>query len=102
MPIRATTIAYFGSINLYKSYGEAQKMFLKDLVFYICKCYRILTLCENIWLCKLMLHQCPRVVFPCHSSLMEHFFPTMVTKTMNKHVLLNLKSTTTISRSFEL
>ncbi len=37
-----------------------------------------------------MLHQCRRVVFPSHSSLVERFFPTMVTKTMNMHVLLNL------------
>jgi len=49
-----------------------------------------------------MLHQCPHVEFPSHSSLVEHFFPTMVTKTMNKHVLLNLESTATISYNFEL
>jgi len=48
-----------------------------------------------------MLHQCPRVVFPSHSSLVEQFFPTMVTKTMNRHVLLNLESIATISSSFE-
>ncbi len=49
-----------------------------------------------------MLHQCPRVVFSSRSSLVEHFFPTMVTKTMNRHVLLNLESIATISSSFEL
>jgi hypothetical protein len=49
-----------------------------------------------------MLHQCPRVVFPFHSSVVEQFFRTMVTNTMNRHVLQNLESTVTISYSFEL
>jgi hypothetical protein len=41
-------------------------------------------------------------MFPSRSSPMEHVFLTMVTKTMDLHVLPNLEFATTISISFDL
>jgi hypothetical protein len=60
-----------------------------------------LSSCENIWLRKLVLHQCPHVIFTFHSCLVEQVLHAMVTKTMNLHVLPHLKSITTISCSFD-
>jgi hypothetical protein len=35
---------YFGSINTYENNDEAHHMFIKDLVLYICKKYRTLSI----------------------------------------------------------
>jgi hypothetical protein len=46
--------------------------------------------------------QCPHVIFPSHSSLVEQNLPTMVTKTMNLYVLPHLEFATIVSCSFDL
>jgi hypothetical protein len=61
-----------------------------------------LSTCENIWLKKLVLHQCPHVLFPSHSQLVEEVFHAMITKSMDIHVLQKLASVATISISFDL
>jgi hypothetical protein len=76
-PISFTIIVLFlGSTNLYKNDDEATKIYSKNCVLYV--------------LCKLILHQCPRIVFPSCSSIVEHVFLAMVTKTMELHVLPHL------------
>jgi hypothetical protein len=55
---------FFGSTNPYKNANEAQQRFIKDLVLYIYKSYRPLLTYKNIWLRRLVLRQCPYVVFP--------------------------------------
>ncbi len=42
------------------------------------------------------------IMFPSHSSFVEQMFLTMVTKTMDLHVLPNLEFATPISTSFDL
>lgn len=44
--------------------------------------------------------QCPHVVFPSHSSLVEQVLPTMVAKTMNLHVLPHLEFATIVFLQF--
>jgi hypothetical protein len=88
-----------GATNLYKNFNEAQQ-FLEDLVLYIFKGYRSFSTCENIWLHMLVLQQCPCVVFPFHSSLLERMLLTMVTKTIKFHVLPHLSFATTMSTKF--
>lgn len=46
--------------------------------------------------------QCPHVIFPSHSSLVEQVLPTMVAKTMNLHVLPHLEFATIVFCSFDL
>ncbi len=58
--------------------------------------------CENIWLQRLVLHQCPRVIFPFCVTLVKDVLPTMVSKTMQLHVLLGLVKAKTIFVNFEL
>jgi hypothetical protein len=60
----------FGSTNPYKNVDEAQQKFIEDLVLYICKGYKPLSTCENM-LKWLILHQCLRVVFLSHFSLVK-------------------------------
>jgi hypothetical protein len=60
-----------------------------------------LSSCENIWLHKLVLHQCPHVIFPFHSCLVEQVLHAMVTKTMNLHVLPHQEYIIIISCSFD-
>jgi hypothetical protein len=38
-PSSCVITIYVGSTNLYKKVNEAQKMFIEDLVLYICKGY---------------------------------------------------------------
>jgi hypothetical protein len=49
-----------------------------------------------------MLCQCPRVLFPFWSSIVEEVLLAMVKKTVDQHVLSNFASTTVVSTSFDL
>ncbi len=76
--------------------------FLEDLMLNVCKGYMFLSTCENIWLQSSMLRQCPHVMFPFHSTLVEEAISTMIIKTMNLHVLLHLAFIMTIFASFNI
>ncbi len=95
-PFGSIIIAFSGSTNLYKHGNEPQQRFLEDFVLHICKGYRPLSTCENIYLCKLIFCQCPHFVFPSHLIFVEILLPKMVQKTMDLHVLPKLETTTTI------
>ncbi len=71
-------------------------------MLHICKGYRPLFSCENIWFQRLVLCQCPQVQFPFQSFLVEEILLAMVKKTLDRHVLPNLKFVITISASFNL
>ncbi len=58
--------------------------------------------CDNIWLRRLVLHFCLRVVFPFRATFVEEMFPTMVTKTMQLHVMPRLAKAITLLASFDL
>jgi hypothetical protein len=60
-----------------------------------------LSTCENIWLQRLVLWQCPFVVFPFQTTLVEDVL-AMVSKTMQLHVLLGLARVKIVFASFEL
>jgi hypothetical protein len=58
--------------------------------------------CDNIWLRRLVLRLCLHVVFPFHVTFVKEMLLTMVTKTMQLHVLLRLAKTITLSAYFDL
>jgi hypothetical protein len=58
--------------------------------------------CENIWFQKLVLHQCPHVVFSSQFCFVKCMLLAMVKKTMDQHVLLSLAFTIVVSISFDL
>jgi hypothetical protein len=68
---------------------------------YICKGYKPLLTCENVWLHRLVLCQCPHVLFLSQFSLVENMLHAMVTKTMD-HVLSNLAFAIVVFSSFDL
>jgi hypothetical protein len=68
--IGSIIIFFFGSTNWYKNADETQQRFIY-LVLYICKGYKLLSTCENIWIKRLILCQCPCIIFPSRSSFME-------------------------------
>jgi hypothetical protein len=63
-----------------------------DLVFYICKGYKVFSFIENIWLKRLMLCGCLSFYFPFQIVIVDELLLTMIKETMNLHVLLNLAS----------
>jgi hypothetical protein len=69
--IGSTIISFFGSTNLYKNVNETQQRFIENLVLYICKGYKPLSTCENIWLRRLISCECPRIIFLSCSFLVE-------------------------------
>jgi hypothetical protein len=58
--------------------------------------------CDNIWLKRLILCLYPCVFFPFCGIFVEEVLFTMVTKTMQLHVLLGLVKVTTLLASFDL
>jgi hypothetical protein len=72
------------------------------MVLYICEGYMPLSTCENIWLQRLVLCQCPHVIFPSHLTLVKDVLPTMVSKTMQLHVLLKIVEIKIIFANFDL
>ncbi len=68
----------------------------------MCKGYRPLSTCENVWLWRLVLYQSPCVLFLFQSSFVEEVLPTMIKKTMYHHVLLNLALATMVYVNFDL
>ncbi len=63
-----------------------QKRFMEDLVLYIYKGYILLSTCENVLFHRLILCQCPCVVFRSWSSLVEQVFCAMAIETMELYV----------------
>ncbi len=61
-----------------------------------------LSACDNIWLRRLVLRFCSRVVFPSWVMFVKEVLLAMVKKTMQLHVLPELVKATTLSTSFDL
>jgi len=57
---------------------------------------------DNIWLRRLVLRFCSRVVFPSWVMFVKEVLLAMVKKTMQLHVLPELAKATTLSTSFDL
>jgi hypothetical protein len=63
---------FFGAQLIFiRKLNDAQQQFFEDLVLYICKEYMALSSYENVWLRRLILRQCPHVIFPFHFNLVE-------------------------------
>lgn len=76
-PFSFVITKYFGSANPYKNNDEVWQIFIKDLVFYICKGYRAFSTIKNIWLRRLILHQCPLVSFLFQIILVDEVLSIM-------------------------
>jgi hypothetical protein len=69
---------------------------------YIAKGYHILSLLENPWIKRFVMHENPKVVFPSRHHLIKEIFPLTVSKTMDNHVFPTLIHCITCIASFDL
>lgn len=81
---------------------EQHQQFLEDLALYILKAYQPLSSVENIWLRRLLLSQCPRLLFPSRLELLDAVIPKLEAKTLEKYVIPALTGCTTATMSFDL
>ncbi|KAJ7552447.1 hypothetical protein O6H91_06G055400 [Diphasiastrum complanatum] len=102
LPSSSAITSFYGSSTPYKKEDDQQQCFLEDLVLYIVKGYRPLSSVENIWLRRLILRQCNRLVFPSRHQLVEEAISQMVAKTLERYVLPLLASCVTATASFDL
>jgi len=86
----------------YKKTNLTQEQFIEDFVLYISKGYCPLNSIENIWLKRLIFHQCNWVVFFSKQQLTTEVSPMMVSKTMERYVFPTLVETTTMTITFDL
>jgi len=100
-PFECAITSYFGASNPYKKFDEAQQQIFEDLVLYICKGYKPLSTCDNIWLKRLVLCFYSHVVFPSQATFVGKVLHAMIKKTMQLHVLSRLVEATTLLASFD-
>ncbi len=55
-------------------------MFFEDMVLYIYKCYKTISITKSIWLKRSVLCQCPWVSFPFQVVFVDEVFLVMVRK----------------------
>jgi hypothetical protein len=72
-----------------------------DLLQFVAKGYMPISVVENQWLRRMVLHQNPRIVFPNRKQVVQRVVPKLVTKTMEKIVMPTLESCITTT-SFDL
>ncbi|KAG0584835.1 hypothetical protein M758_3G242300 [Ceratodon purpureus] len=81
---------------------EQQQQFLEDLALYVLKAHQPLSSVENVWLRRLLLSQCPRLLFPSRLELVEDVIHKLETKTMEKYVVPSLAGCSTATVTFDL
>jgi hypothetical protein len=70
MPKNRTSVIsfFFGRKTPYKKQDEGHKLFMEDLVLFTTKGYIPLSICENLWMCRLTFRLDPKLVFPFHKT----------------------------------
>jgi hypothetical protein len=100
---KVTSIVDFFNFGvLYKNSNPIQELFLEDLILYIIKGYQPFISIKNVWLKRLVLHQCGQVTFPSRQQLGNEVIPSMVNKTMEHHVLPTLANAITVIATFDM
>lgn len=96
------SLAYvYGGSNPQKE-DEQHQQFLEDLALYTVKAHQLLSSVENVWLRRLLLSQCPRILFPSRLEFLDDVIPKLVSKTLEKYVVPSLAGCTTATVSFDL
>jgi hypothetical protein len=68
-----------------------QKQFLQDLALLVVKNHLPIQFVESTWLKRLVMHLCPRVVFPSRKTFSQEVLVYLVEKMKEEHMLLKLK-----------
>jgi hypothetical protein len=68
-----------------------QKNFLQDLAFLVVKNHFPIEFVESTWLKHLVMHLCPRVVFPSKKMFSQEILVDLMEKTKEEYMLFKLK-----------
>jgi hypothetical protein len=68
-----------------------QKQFLQDLALLVVKNHLLIQFVDSTWLKRLVMHLCPRVVFPSRKMFSQEVLVDLVEKMKQEYVLLKLK-----------
>jgi hypothetical protein len=77
--LATTILTFLGNKTPCKKQNEVQKLFLEDLVLIIAKGFFPLSICENIWMHRLVLMLDPKLVFLFQKMLPNEILPNTVT-----------------------
>lgn len=94
--------SFFGAQRPYNKSDPAQVKFMEDLLLFICKSYQPLSIVEDQWLRRFIMHQNPKVIFPSLRQLVREHLPLMLAKTMERYVWPLLDTCDTASITFDL
>jgi hypothetical protein len=89
---------FFGAKDIFKKDVVQQKQFLQDLALLVVKTHLLIQFVVNIWLKRLVMHLCRRVVFLSRKTFSQEVLVDLVEKTKEECMLFKLKqcySTTT-------
>jgi hypothetical protein len=100
--ISPSLITKFGNHQPYNKTNLVQHGFHEDLILYITNGYHPLSSIENPWLRRMVLKQCPRVLFPFQHQPMTNVLPNIVKKIKEKCFLPSFTSCVTCITSFNL
>jgi hypothetical protein len=67
--------------DIFKKDVVQQKQFLQDFTFFIVKNHLLIQFVENTWLKCLVMHLCPKVVFPPRKMFSQKVVVGLVEKT---------------------
>ena len=98
----SSIVEFFGFVEPFRKDNEQQKAFLEDLVLWVIKSYLPLRVVEGIWLQRMALRLCPRIVFPSRKVFTDEVLPTLVERTLQVYVLPALDSCISAGASFDL
>ncbi len=82
---------FFGTKDPSKKNVVQQKNFLQDLAFLVVKNHFPIQFVESTWLKHLVMHLCPRVVFPSRKMFSQEILVDLLEKTKEEYMLLKLK-----------
>ncbi len=75
---------------------------MQDLALLVIKNHLPIQFVENTWLKRLVMHLCPRVMFPSRKTFSQEIFVNLVENTKEEHVLPKLKQCYSTIASFDL
>ncbi len=91
-----------GAKDPFKKDVVQQTQKLQGLTFLVVKDHLPIQFDESIWLKHLVMHLCPRIVFPSRKTFSQEILVNLVEKMKQEYMLLKLKQFYYVIASFDL
>jgi hypothetical protein len=95
-------LEFFDAKDPFKRDVVHQKQFLQDLALLVIKNHLPIQFVKSIWLKCLIMHLCPRIVFPSRKMFSQKNLVDLMEKTKEEYVLLKLNECYYATTSFYL